>query len=418
MSILNSIIIPAYNEEKTIAKIIEAAIQSKLADEIIVVNDGSTDSTLEEIEKTGVDFIDLKENSGKGKAMTEGIKKSRGDVLLFIDGDLIGLKPRHIDDLFEPVVNGRVEMAIGIFDACLVHKSLYYISGQRALTRNFLETVPDFSQSGYGVEILITETAIKNNVKFEKVVLKELNHTLKSSKYQLNDGLSLETKALKEIFDSSLEIPREIIISQYNRQQDKIKELGKSLDNMHYTFKSQLVLTPEKLRELVDSKTENLKVLFITGYNKHQENLEDLKHSLKAIRYTINEEVTSKTVKVKEELISQTQRFHEKVKLNNQKIKEEITSNTQRIKHEVTSGPKRIKEKIISGTQKIKEEMDSNTKKIRNKIKEEVNTNKQKLRETITSGTKAYKEIIVIILESCSEQQKKIDEAVREFMGK
>jgi cellulose synthase/poly-beta-1,6-N-acetylglucosamine synthase-like glycosyltransferase len=86
---LVSIIVPAYNEEKTIAKCLESINNQeyKGAMEVIVVNDGSTDRTAEIVSKYQVRFIDLKINGGKANALNKAVEEAKGDVLIFTDSD-------------------------------------------------------------------------------------------------------------------------------------------------------------------------------------------------------------------------------------------------------------------------------------------------------------------------------------------
>ena len=80
-----TVIVPAYNEEKTVGKVLGVLTSSNIPDEVICVNDGSTDNTLNEIQKykENIVIIDIGENKGKGNALVEGIKKATGEILLF-----------------------------------------------------------------------------------------------------------------------------------------------------------------------------------------------------------------------------------------------------------------------------------------------------------------------------------------------
>ena len=108
-------IIPALNEATTIKSIIKVVKKNKLIDRILVVSDGSTDDTATIARKCGVDVIELKENVGKGGAMSIGVKQSHEDIILFLDADLIGLTSKHITDLLKPVLNNEASMSVGIF---------------------------------------------------------------------------------------------------------------------------------------------------------------------------------------------------------------------------------------------------------------------------------------------------------------
>jgi len=107
------ICIPAYNEEKTIAKIIIDA--KKFSDKIIVVDDGSTDYTPKIVKELGVMLIQHKTNLGKGDALTTGFKRAlifSPDIVVTIDGD--GQHdPSFIPSLIEPILKGEVDVVIG-----------------------------------------------------------------------------------------------------------------------------------------------------------------------------------------------------------------------------------------------------------------------------------------------------------------
>jgi glycosyltransferase involved in cell wall biosynthesis len=110
-----SIIVPVYNEEKTILQILE---KLKNADipvdyEIIVVDDGSTDSTKEKLKNVkGVKIILHKINQGKGAAVKTGINNAKGDYILIQDADL-EYNPSQIKNLIIPVLENKAKVVFG-----------------------------------------------------------------------------------------------------------------------------------------------------------------------------------------------------------------------------------------------------------------------------------------------------------------
>src|SRR5574340_36599 len=93
-----SVIVPAYNEEKRVYKVLDTLIKCRRVNEIICVNDGSTDSTLSIIKKVkGVKVVNLKKNHGKAYAVAHGIKKTQGQIVVFLDADLQGLKENDVE---------------------------------------------------------------------------------------------------------------------------------------------------------------------------------------------------------------------------------------------------------------------------------------------------------------------------------
>ena len=89
-----SIIVPVYNEQGNIGDLI-SKINLVLSeqDELIVVNDGSSDNTETEIDNSKCIKINLTQNMGKGYAMRKGIEKAKGDYIVFMGGD--GQDDRH-----------------------------------------------------------------------------------------------------------------------------------------------------------------------------------------------------------------------------------------------------------------------------------------------------------------------------------
>ncbi|MDP3988177.1 MAG: glycosyltransferase family 2 protein [Candidatus Levybacteria bacterium] len=112
-----SIIIPAYNEEKTIPTVLEKLDSIKIpgvTKEIIVVDDGSTDASASVISKfkSNFKFIQHKKNQGKGAAVRTGIKNSTGDYILIQDADL-EYNPQDITKLVKPILNKSAQVVYG-----------------------------------------------------------------------------------------------------------------------------------------------------------------------------------------------------------------------------------------------------------------------------------------------------------------
>ncbi len=149
-------IVPAYNEEKTIAHVIDVICSCSLVDEVIVVSDGSKDRTAAVARHTGATTFQLEMNRGKGGAMLYGVEQTDASVLVFLDADLIGLTKEHVEQLVLPVLNGINVMHVGVIDrgpfvTRLMHV-LPLISGQRAMKRSVIESVPPRFLQGFMIE--------------------------------------------------------------------------------------------------------------------------------------------------------------------------------------------------------------------------------------------------------------------------
>ena len=197
-------VIPAYNEEETIAEVVNIIKQVREIDEVIVVSDGSTDATAECARLAGAEVVDLPENLGKGAAMKIGVDRTDAGVILFLDADLIGLKPRHVLDLLAPVLGGRAEMSIGIFEGGRIATDLAqvvapYLSGLRAVRRELLAAISDLEIARFGVEIALTKHVRKAGARVVEVGLDNLTHRMKEEKLGLVKGFTARMKMYWEI---------------------------------------------------------------------------------------------------------------------------------------------------------------------------------------------------------------------------
>jgi len=180
-------VIPAFNEAARIGTVLEAIRAASLVCEIIVVDDGSTDETAAIAQAMGIRVIRLPQNQGKGTAMRAGAVAATGDILLFLDADLIGITPTKLDALIAPVYRNRAEMAIGIFRGGRASTDFAQyvspnISGQRCLYRDFFLNAPLIDGSRSGVEIALTIHARASKLAIEFVTIEGVTHIMKEEK--------------------------------------------------------------------------------------------------------------------------------------------------------------------------------------------------------------------------------------------
>lgn len=203
-----SSIVCAYNEEDTVGDIVTALSVSHLIDEVIVVNDGSSDGTSQALEDFSFDpkvrVIELHENRGKGFAMACGASSAGGEILLFFDADIVGiLEDDQIERLVSPPVSGKAEMVIGY----LINNPLErfynpfrFISGQRVVfRRDLIPIIDEMKKLRFGVEMVINLHFLREGREVIYLPIEDMIHITKMEKYPLH-------LAIKEFYKEGTEI--------------------------------------------------------------------------------------------------------------------------------------------------------------------------------------------------------------------
>ncbi|NWG10441.1 glycosyltransferase family 2 protein [Candidatus Bathyarchaeota archaeon] len=188
-----SIVIPAYNEEKTIGNVISETILAMdglgVPYEIIVVDDGSTDETKMIASRYKAMVLSNGRNRGKGYALRKGFKHAQGDVIVTMDADG-SHKPKEISDLINPLFNG-VDITAGSrflghgkqsitklnrFGNFMFNTTITVLTGKRvtdsqsgfrAFKREVLESF-NLESLGYSIETEITVKGLKNGFVFQE----------------------------------------------------------------------------------------------------------------------------------------------------------------------------------------------------------------------------------------------------------
>ncbi len=178
-----SLLLPAFNEADRIGDALRAVTTLTGIDEIIYIDDGSTDETFEVASQVdGVRVLRLETNQGKGAALNAGFAEAKGDVILMLDADL-GATAKNAAPLLEPVLRDEADMTIAVLPpaqrggAGLVVRTARLgvyratgrwfpapLSGQRAIKRWVLDRIT--AQRGrpfadrYGVETALDIDAV------------------------------------------------------------------------------------------------------------------------------------------------------------------------------------------------------------------------------------------------------------------
>lgn len=188
------VIIPAYNEARTIARVVEAAAACPLVERVLVIDDGSGDGTAEVARRAGAVVHTLRPNRGKAAALLEGAAASRAEVVVLLDGDLLGLVPGHIEALAAPVLAGTAAMSVGVFRhgrgiTDLSQRLTPFLNGQRALRRELLRGLEGAGHLRYAADTIISLYARRTGARVCQVPLSGLTHVMKEEKIGLARGV-------------------------------------------------------------------------------------------------------------------------------------------------------------------------------------------------------------------------------------
>lgn len=218
-----SVIVPAYNEEESIGKVLRSLVKLRNAlpmMEIIVVDDGSTDRTAEEVAAFPVvKYVRHKKNQGKGASLFTGFKTATGDIFVIQDSDL-EYSPSDIPKLIEPILNGRADVVYGsrfkgeCYGMNLMHhignrvlsittRLLYRVSitdvmtGHKCFSRRVLEFL-DLKENRFKIEVEVTAKVLKNGWRFVEVPITYSKRRFGKAKIGFTDGISSMIKLVEE----------------------------------------------------------------------------------------------------------------------------------------------------------------------------------------------------------------------------
>jgi glycosyltransferase involved in cell wall biosynthesis len=207
-SVRVSAIVPAYNEADRIGAVLWALVQAPSVGEVIVVDDGSTDGTAAVARSFGVRVVSLPVNCGKSVALDRGVQKAQYETLLFLDADLVGLRPDHIERMIQTYIAEKRDMVVGIFrngrlNTDLAQTIAPYLSGQRVLSKSLWRKLRrTVHKLDFGVEIALTKLALKENWSQGFVELDGVTHVMKEEKFGLSRGLVSRFKMYGDIVRS------------------------------------------------------------------------------------------------------------------------------------------------------------------------------------------------------------------------
>ncbi len=213
-------IVCAYNEEEHLASVLDGLLDAPFIEEIIVVDDGSQDRTPDILhqykEHDRIRAIFLSSNRGKGYAMAEATAAACGDILLFVDADLINWDAEYACQVLSPVLQGQADMVIGyplrandMWYAVDMFGFQRWLSGQRAVWRaDLLPIVAKMRPSRFGVETLINMHYRTRHQPITIIKLHGLLHPIKFEKSPRAQAWDEYVKEVQQILRTYARHPR------------------------------------------------------------------------------------------------------------------------------------------------------------------------------------------------------------------
>lgn len=184
---------------------LDATKKSNVFDEIIVINDGSEDSTGDILRNTeDIIFIDLEKNVGKGGAVAKGIESSSGDIIVMIDADLSGLRRETFESLLEPIRKNEADTVVGIIQhsnkkfVSFIQKTASVLSGQQAFRAKLVKDAK-IEHTRFGLELALKDHFKEKNARIKKITLPGISHRIKEEKMGIGKGVKHRTKMYKEL---------------------------------------------------------------------------------------------------------------------------------------------------------------------------------------------------------------------------
>lgn len=200
-----SCVIPAFNEESRIGKVLDIIESQPNIYEIIVIDDGSSDKTKEIIIKhSKIRLISHKKNEGKSKSIYDGILNASGDYIFLLDADLVGLNKKNISDIIIPVIQNEADISISLRgNAPWIWRAinLDYISGERFFPKNILNKNMEhlLKLPRFGLEVFLNNLIIEKKYKIKIIDWSNVNSPYKYQKHGWYNGIKEDTFMILDI---------------------------------------------------------------------------------------------------------------------------------------------------------------------------------------------------------------------------
>ena len=200
-----SCIICAFNEAPRIAAVLAVTCQHPLLQEVIVVDDGSTDDTAAVVRRfPTVKLISCPVNRGKSFAVATGVTAAHCDLLMLLDADLGGLAVDNITALVGPVLSGEADVSVSLRkNSLLIYRAigLDFVSGERVFSKELLsEALADIHRlPRFGIEIFMNRQIIARRLSIAVAHWPHVRQARKTEKLGYWKGIRAEWRMITDL---------------------------------------------------------------------------------------------------------------------------------------------------------------------------------------------------------------------------